>query len=73
MRSENTVRTMSEQTNNAAPTDVHSIETKEPVRNQLAEDVERFLKKGGNIEAVPVDFRADPPQRPENTYGRGSI
>ena len=73
MRPDNTAIIMSEQTNNPASTDVHSIEVKEPVRSQLAEDVERFLKQGGNIEEVPVDFRADPPKRPENNYGRGSI
>ncbi|MEZ5559287.1 MAG: hypothetical protein R3E86_12205 [Pseudomonadales bacterium] len=51
----------------------HSIQSREPVRQSLAADVEAFLKRGGNIEQVPVDFRADPPKRPENTYGRGSL
>jgi hypothetical protein len=46
---------------------------KEPVRSQLAADVERFLQQGGRIQEVPVDFRADPPKRPESNYGRGSI
>jgi hypothetical protein len=73
MRSDKTAKTMNEQINTPAPTDIHSIAYKEPVRSQLAEDVERFLKQGGCIEEVPVDFRADPPKRPENNYGRGSI
>ena len=50
-----------------------SITTQEPARNQLAEDVERFLARGGKIEEVPRDLRADPPKKPENNYGRGSI
>jgi hypothetical protein len=73
MRSNKRGMIMSEQINTPAPTDSHSVEIKEPVRSQLAEDVERFLKKGGRIEEVPVDFRADPPKRPESNYGRGSI
>lgn len=53
--------------------DVHSVEAREGARNQLAADVEAFLARGGNIEEVPRDFRADPPKRPESSYGRGSI
>ena len=64
---------MSEQTPGALQADVHSISIKQPVRSQLAADVEQFLKQGGRIQEVPVDFRADPPKRPESNYGRGSI
>jgi hypothetical protein len=53
--------------------DVHSVTAREPVRSQLAADVEAFLAQGGNIEEVPKDYRADPPKRPESSYGRGSI
>lgn len=53
--------------------DVHSISARAPVRSQLAADVEAFLARGGNIQEVPKDFRADPPKRPETSYGRGSI
>ena len=64
---------MSEQNSASSQTDLHGVQFKEPVRNQLAADVERFLKQGGQIQEVPVDYRADPPKRPENNYGRGSI
>lgn len=53
--------------------DVHSIQARQPVRSRLAADVEAFLAKGGNVEEVPKDFRADPPKRPQSTYGRGSL
>lgn len=53
--------------------EVHSIRAREPVRSRLAADVDAFLAQGGNIEEVPKDFRADPPKRPQSTYGRGSI
>lgn len=53
--------------------DVHSVTARAPLRDRLAEDVEAFLAEGGNIEEVPRDLRADPPRRPQSTYGRGSI
>ncbi len=51
----------------------HSSAAKENTRQSLASDVEAFLKQGGRIAEVPKDFRADPPRKPENNYGRGSI
>ena len=57
----------------AAAAEVHSIEARSSVRDQLADDVARFLETGGAVVEVPKDFRADPPRRPENNYGRGSI
>lgn len=57
----------------ALESDVHSIPAREPVRSKLAADVEAFLSGGGRVEEVPRDFRADPPKRPQSTYGRGSI
>lgn len=53
--------------------DVHSVTAREPLRSRLAGDVEAFLAQGGNIVEVPKDYRADPPKRPQSTYGRGSI
>lgn len=51
----------------------HSVAARSGDRDQLAADVEAFLNKGGDIEEVPKDFRADPPKKPQNNYGRGSI
>lgn len=53
--------------------DTHSITSREPLRSRLQADVEAYLAEGGDIEEVPRDFRADPPKRPQSTYGRGSI
>ncbi len=61
------------QTPLSAAAEVHSVAARSSVRHQLADDVARFLDGGGSVEEVPVDFRADPPRRPENNYGRGSI
>ncbi len=51
----------------------HSVTSREPIRQNLAADVEAFLQQGGEVKTVPKDHRADPPRKPENNYGRGSI
>ncbi|HEX7037363.1 MAG TPA: hypothetical protein VF210_16445 [Pseudomonadales bacterium] len=53
--------------------EVHSVASREPLRSRLAADVEAFLARGGSIQEVPRDYRADPPKRPDTSYGRGSI
>ena len=57
----------------SAASEAHSIASRTPARNQLAEDVEQFLARGGKIQEVPRNFRADPARKPESNYGRGSI
>ena len=57
----------------AAEVEVHSVAARSEIRGQLADDVERFLRDGGEVAQIPRSFRADPPRRPENNYGRGSI
>lgn len=42
-------------------------------RTQLQSDIENFLAGGGEVKEVPRGERADPPRKPENNYGRGSI
>ena len=54
-------------------TSQHNVVARETARSQLEADVEAFLKAGGNIQEVPRNYRADPPKKPENNYGRGSI
>ncbi len=51
---------------------LHTVAAREDVRKQLASDVEAFLKRGGAIESVPQDERADPSKKRGGTYGRGS-
>ena len=52
---------------------VYSPEAKADERDQLAADIEQFLQQGGQVRDVPRGERADPPKKPENNYGRGSI
>ena len=53
--------------------EVHSSAARAALRDTIAADVEAFLKRGGSIEKVAADQRADPPKKPESNYGRGSI
>ena len=53
--------------------EVYSPEAKAADRTQIADDLQKFLKKGGNVDAIARGERADPPRKPENNYGRGSI
>jgi hypothetical protein len=57
----------------SASSEAYSVTTRQPARAQLAQDVERFLADGGTVKEIPRHHRADPPRRPENSYGRGSI
>jgi hypothetical protein len=52
---------------------LHTVAARKDLRQKLADDVEAFLKRGGAIQDVPQDQRADPPKKPESNYGRGSI
>jgi hypothetical protein len=38
----------------------------------LAADVEAFLKRGGSIQEVADDQRAEPAKKSDGNYGRGS-
>lgn len=53
--------------------DDHNVAAREPVRSQLAADVEAFLARGGAINEVPRNLRADPPRLSDSRYGRGAI
>lgn len=53
--------------------EVYTPQARAEQRGQLADDVESFLQQGGSVNEVPKGERADPPRKPENNYGRGSI
>ncbi len=54
-------------------TDAYTPEARADEREQIADDVKSFLSKGGKVREIPKGERADPPKKPENNYGRGSI
>jgi len=54
-------------------TDSYTPEARAEERDQLADDVQAFLKRGGAVDKIARGERADPPKKPENNYGRGAI
>ncbi len=50
-----------------------SNEQRNNVRNQLSSDVEAFLKNGGRVQQIADNVRADPPKKPNMTYGSAPI
>lgn len=46
---------------------------RENVRQQLSNDIENFLKNGGNVQRVENNVRADPPKKPSMNYGSTPI
>ena len=57
---------------NCENSQIHEI-PKPELRNHLSAEVNRFLKGGGQIEKIPMNKRANPPQKPASNYGRKSI
>ena len=51
----------------------YTPEARAEERKALEEQINSFLKKGGKVAEIPRGERADPPKKPENNYGRGSI
>jgi len=46
---------------------------RENVRRQLTSDVESFLMSGGRVQNIDNNVRADPPKKPNMTYGSAPI
>ncbi len=50
-----------------------TVSAKEAMRRQMEEQIQRFLQSGGTIQEVPPDVTADPPRKPESSYGSKPI
>lgn len=50
-----------------------SSSLRENVRRQLSSDVESFLMSGGRVQNIDDNVRADPPKKPNMTYGSAPI
>lgn len=51
----------------------HTSENRKSLREQMASEVEAFLKAGGRVQEVERGKRADPPKKPESQYGSRPI
>ncbi len=50
-----------------------TVSAKESLRREMEEQIQRFLQSGGKIQEVPPDVTADPPRKPESSYGSKPI
>jgi len=50
-----------------------TVSSKEALRRQLEEEMERFLAHGGKVQEIPPDVTTDPPQKPVSNYGSKPI
>lgn len=50
-----------------------SLTSKEHIRQQLEDDIQKFLSTGGEIKQVDPHVTADPPKRPQSNYGSRPI
>lgn len=50
-----------------------TVSSKEAIRRQLEEEMERFLAQGGKVQEIAPDVTTDPPQKPVSNYGSKPI
>ena len=53
--------------------EVRSVSSRDRVRGQLQDEVEKFLNQGGKIDQVAPHVTADPPKKPGSSYGSRPI
>ncbi len=46
---------------------------KQMIRDQLQNDIEAYLQRGGVVQSIADNVRADPPRKPDLSYGGGPI
>ncbi len=50
-----------------------TVAAKAGQRNQLEDDIQAFLSRGGQVVEVESNVTADPPKRPSSNYGSRPI
>lgn len=53
--------------------EARNVKSRERVRSTLDSDIEAFLQAGGDIDNIEPNVMADPPRKPENSYGSRPI
>ncbi len=57
----------------AVEEDMPSVEAKQKERDALAQAMEDFLARGGQVQAIEPNVVADPPKKPDSKYGSRPI
>ena len=50
-----------------------TVSSRAAERQQLEEDMAKYLSKGGTIKEIDRDVRMDPPKKPQSNYGSRPI
>lgn len=53
--------------------DSRTVASRKRLRDQLSDEIQAFLAKGGKIDQVASHVTADPPKRPNSNYGQRPI
>ncbi|ARN76342.1 hypothetical protein BST96_08405 [Oceanicoccus sagamiensis] len=53
--------------------DTRTIASRKRLHDQMSDDVEAFLARGGQISKIDPHVTADPPKRPVSHYGQRPI
>lgn len=56
-----------------APVETMSVSARQKIRDQLQKDIEEFMKRGGQVQQIADNVRADPPRKPVSDYGSSPI
>lgn len=51
----------------------HTSDNRKSLREQMASEVEAYLKAGGRVQEVERGKRSDPPRKPQTQYGSKPI
>ena len=62
-----------EHTKDVPPPLNHTSENRKSLREQMADQVEAYLKAGGQVEVVERGKRSDRPRKPNSQYGSRPI
>ena len=53
--------------------ETRTVASRARLRTQMDADIEKFLSKGGTISEIEPNVTADPPTKPQNSYGSRPI
>ena len=51
----------------------HTLTSRSRLRTQMQDDIEQFIKNGGEVKHIPKNLRNDPPKKPQSNYGSRPI
>ncbi len=49
--------------------ELRTVSSRQKLRDEMEDEIEKFLARGGKITVVDPEVTSDPPKRPESNYG----